>query len=30
MVYETIRVLAREDRRRTDTVQGFAVWCGIS
>ncbi len=30
MVHETIRVLARQDRRRTDTVQGFATWCGIS
>ena len=30
MVHETIRVLARQDRRRTDTVQGFAAWCGIS
>jgi len=30
MVHETIRVLARGDRRRTDTVQGFAAWCGIS
>jgi hypothetical protein len=30
MVHETVRVLARQDRRRTDTVQGLAAWCGIS
>jgi transcriptional regulator with XRE-family HTH domain len=30
MVHETVRVLARQDRRRTDTVHGFAAWCGIS
>jgi hypothetical protein len=29
-VHETIRVLARQDQRRTDTVQSFAAWCGIS
>ncbi|WP_405135216.1 helix-turn-helix domain-containing protein [Nocardia sp. NBC_01388] len=30
MVHETIRVLAREDSRRNDTVRGFAAWCGIT
>ncbi|WP_067573624.1 helix-turn-helix domain-containing protein [Nocardia acidivorans] len=30
MVHETIRVLAREDARRSDTVRGFAAWCGIA
>jgi transcriptional regulator with XRE-family HTH domain len=30
MVHETIRVLAREDRTRSDSVHGFAAWCGIS
>jgi hypothetical protein len=30
MVHETIRVLAGQDRHRTDTVQGFATWCDIS
>jgi len=30
MVHETVRVLARADRRRTDTISGFAAWCGIS
>ncbi|MCA1676649.1 MAG: hypothetical protein LC799_32240 [Actinobacteria bacterium] len=29
-VHETVRVLARQDRRRGDTVHGFAAWCGIS
>jgi hypothetical protein len=28
LVHETVRVLARQDRRRTDTVQGLAAWCG--
>lgn len=30
MVHETVRVLAREDRRRTETVAGFAAWCGVA
>ncbi len=29
MVHETIRVLAREETRTTDTIRGFATWCGI-
>jgi hypothetical protein len=29
MVHETIRVLAREETRTTDSVRGFAAWCGI-
>ncbi|MEJ7629963.1 MAG: helix-turn-helix domain-containing protein [Nocardioidaceae bacterium] len=29
MVHETVRMLARQDRRRSDGVQGFAAWCGI-
>ena len=29
MVHETIRVLAREEARASDTVRGFATWCGI-
>jgi hypothetical protein len=29
MVHETIRVLAREQTRTTDTIRGFAAWCGI-
>ena len=30
MVHETIRVLAREEVRTTESVRGFAAWCGIS
>ncbi|RJO76966.1 XRE family transcriptional regulator [Nocardia panacis] len=30
MVHETIRALARAEARRTDTVAGFAAWCGIT
>lgn len=30
MVHETVRALARQDRRRTDTLAAFATWCGIS
>lgn len=29
MVAETIRTLARADRRRTDTLSGFARWVGV-
>jgi transcriptional regulator with XRE-family HTH domain len=29
MVHETIRVLAREETRSSDTIRGFAAWCGI-
>ncbi len=29
MVHETIRVLAREETRSTETIRGFAAWCGI-
>ena len=29
MVHETIRVLAREETRSTDSIRGFATWCGI-
>ncbi|RJO70612.1 XRE family transcriptional regulator [Nocardia panacis] len=29
MVHETIRVLAREEARSTESVRGFAAWCGI-
>jgi transcriptional regulator with XRE-family HTH domain len=29
MVHETIRVLAREEARATDSIRGFATWCGI-
>lgn len=30
MVHETVRVLARQEARRTETLRGFAAWCGIS
>ncbi|MFF0635914.1 helix-turn-helix domain-containing protein [Nocardia sp. NPDC004151] len=30
MVHETVRMMAREDARRTDSVRGFAAWCGIA
>lgn len=29
MVHETIRMLARQEARATETVRGFAAWCGI-
>lgn len=29
MVHETIRALAREETRTSDTIRGFATWCGI-
>ncbi|MGH3889784.1 MAG: helix-turn-helix domain-containing protein [Pseudonocardiaceae bacterium] len=29
MVHETIRVLAREETRSSETIRGFATWCGI-
>ncbi|UGT60805.1 helix-turn-helix domain-containing protein [Nocardia asteroides] len=30
MVRETVRTLARQEARATDTVRGFAAWCGIT
>lgn len=30
MVHETVRALARAEARCTDTVSGFAAWCGIT
>lgn len=30
MVHETIRMLARQEARASDTVRGFAAWCGIN
>ena len=29
MVHETIRVLAREEARSSESIRGFAAWCGI-
>ncbi|WP_067693353.1 helix-turn-helix domain-containing protein [Nocardia jejuensis] len=29
MVHETVRVLAREDARSSESVRGFAAWCGV-
>ncbi|WP_405494947.1 helix-turn-helix domain-containing protein [Nocardia sp. NBC_00511] len=29
MVHETVRVLARDDARRSDSVRGFAAWLGL-
>ncbi len=29
-VHETVRVLAREEARSTESVRGFAAWCGIA
>jgi len=29
MVHETIRALAREEARTSETIRGFAAWCGI-
>lgn len=30
MVHETIRVLARREARASETVRGFAAWCGLT
>ncbi|MEV0360521.1 helix-turn-helix transcriptional regulator [Nocardia sp. NPDC050697] len=30
MVRETVRTLARQEARATDTVRGFAAWCGVT
>lgn len=30
MVHETIRMLARQEARASETVRGFAAWCGIN
>lgn len=30
MVHETVRMLARQEARSTETLRGFAAWCGIS
>ncbi|WP_231114453.1 helix-turn-helix domain-containing protein [Lentzea aerocolonigenes] len=30
MVHETLRVLVRDEHRRTDTLSGFARWAGVS
>ncbi|UFS94134.1 helix-turn-helix domain-containing protein [Nocardia huaxiensis] len=30
MVHETVRVLAREEARSSESVRGFAAWCGIA
>ncbi|MEU6561932.1 helix-turn-helix domain-containing protein [Nocardia nova] len=30
MVHETIRMLARQETRASETVRGFAAWCGIN
>ncbi|MGV9411023.1 helix-turn-helix domain-containing protein [Nocardia sp. NPDC003693] len=30
MVHETIRILARNEARATESVRGFAAWCGIT
>ncbi|MFT7837329.1 helix-turn-helix domain-containing protein [Saccharothrix sp. BKS2] len=30
MVHETVRVIARQEARSTETLRGFAAWCGIS
>ncbi|WP_280401334.1 helix-turn-helix domain-containing protein [Nocardia carnea] len=30
MVHETVRALARQETRSTETLRGFAAWCGIS
>ncbi|MEU7766442.1 helix-turn-helix transcriptional regulator [Nocardia sp. NPDC049190] len=29
MVHETVRVLARQEARSTETLRGFAAWCGV-
>lgn len=30
MVHETIRMLARQEARASETVRGFAAWCGVN
>ncbi|MFI7191502.1 helix-turn-helix domain-containing protein [Nocardia nova] len=30
MVHETIRMLARQEARASETVRGFAAWCGVT
>ncbi|MBF6236289.1 helix-turn-helix transcriptional regulator [Nocardia otitidiscaviarum] len=30
MVHETVRVLAHEEARSTESLRGFAAWCGIT
>lgn len=29
MVHETVRTLARQEARSTETLRGFAAWCGV-
>ncbi|MFI1461237.1 helix-turn-helix domain-containing protein [Nocardia carnea] len=29
MVHETVRVLARQEARSTESLRGFAAWCGV-
>lgn len=29
-VHETVRQLARDDARSTETIRGFAAWCGLT
>jgi hypothetical protein len=29
MVHETVRILAREEARSSESVRGFAAWCGV-
>lgn len=30
MVHETVRVLARQEARSTETLRGFAAWCNVT
>ncbi|WP_330253171.1 helix-turn-helix transcriptional regulator [Nocardia sp. NBC_00565] len=30
MVHETVRVLARREARSTESLRGFAAWCGVT
>jgi transcriptional regulator with XRE-family HTH domain len=30
MVHETVRVLARQEARSTESLRGFAAWCGVA
>ncbi|WP_280439137.1 helix-turn-helix domain-containing protein [Nocardia cyriacigeorgica] len=30
MVHETLRILARQEARSSESVRGFAAWCGIT
>ncbi|WP_281919782.1 helix-turn-helix domain-containing protein [Nocardia cyriacigeorgica] len=30
MVHETVRILARQEARSSESVRGFAAWCGIT